>query len=85
MVTLYMKHVDGHKLIVSVYIDDLLIPGDKEQLVEEFKTNMKDTFEMNELGLLTYFLGMEVTQSDEGYFFLSKTFFLENTGQFCNG
>jgi len=62
----------------------LLIIGDNEQLVEEFKTNMKDTFEMNELGLLTYFLGMEVTQSDQGYS-LSKMFFLENTGQFRNG
>jgi hypothetical protein len=50
-VTLYVKHADGHKLIVSVYVDDLLITGDKEQLVEEFKTNMKDTFEMNELGI----------------------------------
>jgi len=38
-----------------------LIAGDKEQLVEEFKTNMKDKFEMNELGLLSYFLGMKVT------------------------
>jgi hypothetical protein len=46
-----VKHADGHKLIVSVYVDDLLITGDKEQLVEEFKTNMKDTFEMNELGI----------------------------------
>jgi len=83
MVTLYMKHVDGHKLIVSVYIDDLLIPGDKEQLVEEFKTNMKDTFEMNELGLLTYFLGMEVTQSDEGYFFCQKHFSLKILDNFA--
>jgi len=84
-VTLYVKHVDGHKLIVSVYVDDLLITGDKEQLVEEFKTNIKDKFEMNELGLLTYFLGMEVTQSDQGYFLYKKMFFLENTEQFCNG
>jgi hypothetical protein len=60
-VTLYVKNVNKHTLIVSVYVDDLLIAGDKEQLVEEFKTNMKDKFEMNELGLLSYFLGMKVT------------------------
>ena len=48
-VTLYMKHVDEHKLIVSVYVDDLLITRDKKHLVEEFKTNMKDKFEMNEV------------------------------------
>jgi hypothetical protein len=41
-VTVYVKNVDKHTLIVSMYVDDLLIAGDKEQLVEEFKTNMKD-------------------------------------------
>jgi hypothetical protein len=57
-VVLYMKYVDKHKLIVSIYVDDLLIIGNNEQFVEEFKANMKDKFEMNELGLLTYFLGI---------------------------
>jgi hypothetical protein len=82
-VTFYVKHVDGHKLIVSVYVDDLLITGDKEQLVEEFKTNIKDKFEMNELGLLTYFLGMEVTQSDQGYFLYKKCFSLKILNNFA--
>jgi len=54
-VTLYVKNVDKHTLIVSMYVDDLLIARDKEQLLEEFKTNMKDKFEMNELGLLSNF------------------------------
>ena len=69
-----MKHVDKHVLMVSVYVDDLLITGDKEQLIEEFKSNMKATFEMNELGLLSYFLGMEVIQSKQGCFVCQKTF-----------
>jgi len=54
-ITLYVKHACKHKLIVSVYVDDLLITSDREQLVEEFKANMKDKFEMNKLGLPTYF------------------------------
>ena len=52
-VTLYLKNVDKHTLIISLYVDDLLIVGDKEHPVEEFKTNMKDKFEINELGLLS--------------------------------
>jgi len=81
-VTLYMKYVDKHKLIVSLYVDDLLITRDKEQLVEEFKANMKDKFEMNELGLLTYFLGIEVTQSMQGYFLCQKRFTLKLLNKF---
>jgi hypothetical protein len=82
-VTLYVKHADGHKLIVPVYVNDLLITWDKEQLVEEFKTNMKDMFEMNELGLLIYFLGIEVTQSDQGYFLCQKRFSLKILDNFA--
>jgi len=64
-----VKHIGKNKLIVLVYRDDLLITCDKEQLVEEFKANIKNKFEMNELGLMTYFLGREVSQSIYGYFF----------------
>jgi len=81
-VTLYMKYVDKHKLIMSVYVDDLVITRDKEQLVEEFKANMKDKFKMNELGLLTYFLGIEVTQSMQGYFLCQKRFTLKLLNKF---
>ena len=62
-VTLYVKHIGKNKLIVLVYIDDLLITCDKEQLVEEFKASINDKFEINELGLIIYFLDMEVSLS----------------------
>jgi len=81
--TLYVKYVDKHKPIVLVYIDDLLIISDKEQLVEEFKGNMKDKFEMNELGLLTYFLGMEITRSIYDYFLCQKMFTLKLLNKFA--
>jgi hypothetical protein len=32
-VTLNVKHVDKHKLVMPIYVDDLLITGDKEQLI----------------------------------------------------
>jgi hypothetical protein len=35
---------------------------------------MKDKFEMNEHGMLSYFLGMEVTQFEQGYFLYQKRF-----------
>jgi hypothetical protein len=82
-ITLYMKNVDKHTLIVSVYVEDLLIAGDKEQLLEEFKTNMKDKFEMNELGLLLYFLGMEVTQTEQDYFLCQKRFTMKLLNKFA--
>jgi hypothetical protein len=47
--------------LVGVYVDDLVITGTKEDEVEAFK-EMKATFQMNDLGLLSFYLGIEVHQ-----------------------
>ena len=60
--TLYIKQKDNDMLIVSLYVDDLLVTGNNELLVEEFKHEMMNVFEMTDLGLMTYFLGMEVNK-----------------------
>jgi hypothetical protein len=47
-------------LLVGVYIDDLIITGAEEQKVEVFKKQMKKVFDMSNLGLLCFYLGVEV-------------------------
>jgi hypothetical protein len=47
-------------------VDDLIFTGDFG--IEEFKSVMKDEFEMTDLGLMRYFLGIEVHQSKTGIF-----------------
>jgi len=37
-------------------------------MLQEFKTIMKKKFEMTDMGLMRYFLGLEVNQSDQGIF-----------------
>jgi hypothetical protein len=59
---------------VSLYVDDLLVTGSNELLVEEFKQEMMNVFEMIDLGLMTYFLGMEVKQSQNEVFICQKKY-----------
>ncbi|CAL5403595.1 unnamed protein product [Camellia sinensis] len=59
--TLYVKEATD-LIVVSVYVDDLLITGSNEDLIKEFKAEMLKVFEMTDLGLMSYFLGMEVKQ-----------------------
>ena len=40
-------------------------------MLEEFRTVMKREFEMTDIGLMKYFLGLEVTQTDQGIFIFS--------------
>jgi hypothetical protein len=58
----YRRSKDGNALLVGVYVDDLVITGTKEAEVEAFKEEMKVIFQMSDLGLLSFYLGIEVHQ-----------------------
>eukprot|EP00253_Pinus_taeda_P005049 PITA_05049 len=66
--TLYIKEKDGKILIVVLYVDDVIFIGNDDYLIEIFKTVMKEVFEMTNMGLVRYFLGIEVEQNGNGIF-----------------
>ena len=49
-------------LIVSAYVDDLLIFGTNAQEIRDFKKFMTDMFKMTDLGPCHIYLGMEITR-----------------------
>ena len=57
-------------LILILYVDDLFITG-VEDLIAERKLGLALEFEMSDIGLMHYFLGMEVWQ-EEGHIFLGQ-------------
>jgi hypothetical protein len=57
-------------LILILYVDDLFITG-AEDLIVECKLGLASKFEMSDIGLMHYFLGMEVWQED-GQIFLGQ-------------
>lgn len=81
--TLYVKRNGAEtQLIVSLYVDDLLVTGGDKLMMADFKARMKEMFEMSDLGLMTYFLGMEVNQVEGGIFLKQKTFALKVLAKF---
>ena len=64
--TLYIKENDGKILIVVLYVDDLIFIGSDDFVIVDFKQVMKNEFEMIDIGLLRYFLGIEVKQTENG-------------------
>lgn len=61
---MYVKGSSEHdQIIVCIYMDDLLIIESNETEVTKFMTNMKNKFEMSNLGNLAYFLGMEFSRT----------------------
>ncbi|KAI3725113.1 hypothetical protein L1987_64888 [Smallanthus sonchifolius] len=52
-------------LLVCLYVDDLIIASDSQDQIMEFKEHMKKDFEMTDMGVLHYFLGMEINYDQE--------------------
>jgi hypothetical protein len=56
--TLYVKKINNDILIISLYVNDLLVTGSTIQHDGELKQKMVQVFEMIDLGLMRFFLGM---------------------------
>ena len=54
-------------MILLLYIDDLFIIG-IDGLIADTKRNLATEFEMKDLGMMHYFLGMEVWHNVDGIF-----------------
>ncbi|GKA60508.1 putative ribonuclease H-like domain-containing protein, partial [Tanacetum coccineum] len=67
--TLFIKRVKGDILLVQVYVDDIIFGSTKKELCTEFEKLMHKKFQMSYIGELTFFLGLQVTQKDDGIFF----------------
>lgn len=70
--TLYVQRIGNDILIVFLYVDDLIYTGNNKALIEKFQAEMKQEFEMSDLGLMHYFLGVEVLQTSKGIY-ISQT------------
>jgi len=73
--TLYIKSVDPDSiLIMCLYVDDLIFTDNNPKMIAEFRETMVKCFEMTDLGLMSYFLGIEVIQQNNGIFISQKKY-----------
>ena len=56
---LYYKVEEGNPVILALYVDDLFVTG-VDGLIADTKRKLTTNFEMKGLGMMHYFLGMEV-------------------------
>lgn len=63
---LFIKAVGGRFLALVVYVDDVFITGSKLEDIVAFKSHLDAAFTIKDMGLVTYFLGVELSRSEHG-------------------
>ena len=63
---MYTRGQGPARLLVGVYVDDLIITGAADDEIDKFKAQMLEEFRMSDLGLLSFYLGIEVQQGADG-------------------
>ncbi|GJW60208.1 putative ribonuclease H-like domain-containing protein [Tanacetum coccineum] len=65
---LFIRRDKGDILLVQVYVDGIIFGSIKKSLCTEFEKMMHKKFQMSYMGELTFFLGLQVKQKEDGIF-----------------
>jgi hypothetical protein len=69
---LYIKVTQDIILLIEVYVDDIIFGSDDDRLSQKFAKDIHNEFEMSLLGELSFFLGLQICQRNQGIF-ISQT------------
>lgn len=62
---IYKGNVDGQKVLLAVYVDDILIASKYEETIKKIKIKLQNAFEVKDLGKLHHFIGIRVKQEKD--------------------
>ncbi|CAN6701669.1 unnamed protein product [Malus baccata var. baccata] len=55
-------------VVLLLYVDDIILTGDSDEGVQSVIQRLTTEFDMKDLGLLRYFLGLEIEYHSQGFF-----------------
>ncbi|GJS05336.1 retrovirus-related pol polyprotein from transposon TNT 1-94 [Tanacetum coccineum] len=66
--TLFTRHAGNDILLVQIYVDDIIFASTNTAMCNEFANQMTNKFKMSMMGQMSFFLGLQISQSPRGIF-----------------
>ncbi|GJY80281.1 retrovirus-related pol polyprotein from transposon TNT 1-94 [Tanacetum coccineum] len=70
--TLFTRHAGNDILRVQIYVDDIIFASTNTAMCNEFANQMTNKFKMSMMGQMSFFLGLQISQSPRGIFKLDE-------------
>lgn len=75
--SVFVKRTKRDCIILVVYVDDIVITGNDTIGIQETQSWLQSKLQIKDLGVLQYFLGIEVSKKHEGIFLSQKKYILD--------
>nr|GEW31831.1 retrovirus-related Pol polyprotein from transposon TNT 1-94 [Tanacetum cinerariifolium] len=76
--TLFIHRNGNNLLLVQIYVDDIIFAGSTLELCNLFANLMCSKFKMSMMGKISFFLGLQISQSPRGIFINKSKYALES-------
>lgn len=76
--SLFVKTNGVHVVILLLYVDDIIITGYSTSLIQSVITTLSEVFDLKNMGILAYFLGLQVIYKLNGDLFISQAKYVKD-------
>ncbi|GJS03539.1 retrovirus-related pol polyprotein from transposon TNT 1-94 [Tanacetum coccineum] len=76
--TLFIRREGNELILVQIYVDDIIFAASTPELCDLFAKIMCSKFKMSMMGKISFFLGLQISQSPKGIFINQSKYALES-------
>ncbi|GJW04044.1 retrovirus-related pol polyprotein from transposon TNT 1-94 [Tanacetum coccineum] len=76
--TLFIRGQGKDLLVVQIYVDDIIFASTTPELCDQFSKKICTQFKMSMMGKISFFLGLQISQSPRGIFTNHSKYALES-------
>ncbi|GKC58192.1 retrovirus-related pol polyprotein from transposon TNT 1-94 [Tanacetum coccineum] len=80
--TLFTRQAGNDLLLVQIYVDDIIFASTNTAMCNEFANQMTTKFKMSMTGQMSFFLGLQISQSPRGIFINQSKYASENVKKY---